>query len=99
MQDREKMIAEIASEVVARLRLHLPQPLPPAREVRSKQDGGQDGVFDTVDDAVNAAHAAQKKKRVAPEPDRGVHIRAARPYSQPVRGFFGQHRRMQIVQN
>ena len=71
MQDREKMIAEIASEVVARLRLHLPQPLPPAREVRSKQDGGQDGVFDTVDDAVNAAHAAQKKVAALSLGDRG----------------------------
>jgi len=51
------MIQEIAREVVARLREQLQQPIAPA----PKSSGGQDGVFATVDEAVNAAYEAQKK--------------------------------------
>jgi aldehyde dehydrogenase len=52
-----QLVAEIAREVVARLREQLAaQPIAAARP-----SGGQDGVFATVDEAVDAAYEAQKK--------------------------------------
>ncbi|MDR3755008.1 MAG: aldehyde dehydrogenase [Terracidiphilus sp.] len=59
MQVQEQVIAEIAREVVARLRVQMQQPqsstaLPTAAAPR-------DGVFATVDEAVNAAFEAQKQ--------------------------------------
>ena len=54
-----QLVAEIAREVVARLREQLAgQPIAAAT---AKLSGGQDGVFATVDAAVNAAYEAQKK--------------------------------------
>ena len=54
-----QLVAEIAREVVARLREQLAgQPIAAAT---AKLSGGQDGVFATVDEAVNAAYEAQKK--------------------------------------
>ncbi len=56
MQAQEQLIADIAREVVSRLRVQLQQPpIGAARAV------AHDGVFATVDDAVNAAYEAQKK--------------------------------------
>ncbi len=60
MQIQEQLIADIAKEVVARLRVQLQQPAPAANGHRYS-DAGQDGVFATVDEAVNAAYEAQKK--------------------------------------
>src|SRR5246127_4236003 len=60
MQIQEQLIADIAKEVVARLRAQLQQPAPVANGHRYS-DAGQDGVFATVDEAVNAAYEAQKK--------------------------------------
>jgi aldehyde dehydrogenase len=60
MQVQEQMIAEIAKEVVARLRIQmqLPQASPaPAGNSAALRDG----VFATVDEAVSAACEAQKK--------------------------------------
>ena len=68
MTNQEQMIAEIAKEVVARLRTQMQQPQsagPSANSHASSSTGssavGRDGVFSTVDEAVRAASAAQAK--------------------------------------
>ena len=58
-----QVIAEIAKEVVARLRMQM-QPAPAAAHARRRSAEPRlprDGVFATVDEAVNAAYEAQKK--------------------------------------
>ena len=59
MQIQEQVIAEIAKEVVARLRVQMQLPNKPATAAPSI--AARDGVFATVDEAVNAAYEAQKK--------------------------------------
>src|SRR5215472_4448984 len=59
MQVQEQLIADIAREVVARLRGQLQQP--PSAAASRTAPALQDGVFATVDEAVNAAYEAQKK--------------------------------------
>lgn len=57
MLTQEQLVQEIAREVVVRLRGEM-------RKVSSgpaRQGGGEHGVFETVDEAVNAAFAAQEK--------------------------------------
>ena len=68
MTNQEQVIAEIAREVVARLRAQMQQPQPatapasaPASARHASSADAHDGVFLTVDEAVNAASAAQKK--------------------------------------
>ena len=58
MQIQEQVIAEIAKEVVARLRVQMQQPLS-FPSPNSSGAGGHDGVFSTVDQAANAAFEAQ----------------------------------------
>ncbi len=60
MPIQEQMIAEIAREVVARLRVQMQAPVAIAAQV-PQAAVGRDGVFATVDEAVNAAFEAQKK--------------------------------------
>jgi aldehyde dehydrogenase len=70
MQIQEQVIAEIAKEVVARLRVQLQQPgafSAPA----TNGAAGHDGVFATVDEAVNAAFEAQKKVAAMSIEERG----------------------------
>jgi aldehyde dehydrogenase len=69
MQTQEQLIADIAREVVSRLRVQLQQPhvAPAARNGTA----GQDGVFDTVDEAVNAAYEAQKQVAAMSLEERG----------------------------
>jgi len=58
-----QVIAEIAREVVARLRTQM-QPAPVAAHAAApaqRAAAARDGVFATVDEAVNAAYEAQKK--------------------------------------
>ncbi len=71
MTNQEQVIAEIAREVVARLRAQMqqaqPVPLPasaPASARHASSADAHDGVFLTVDEAVNAAQVAQKKVEV-----------------------------------
>jgi aldehyde dehydrogenase len=59
MQIQEQMIAEIAKEVVARLRVQMQQPTASAAPSKSLT-AARDGVFATVDEAANAAFEAQK---------------------------------------
>jgi aldehyde dehydrogenase len=79
-----QVIAEIAKEVVARLRIQMqPAPAAPApttgvRGDRSSSQGwatraaaSRDGVFATVDEAVDAAYEAQKKVGAMSLGDRG----------------------------
>src|ERR1700758_5210987 len=61
MQIQEQLIADIAKEVVARLRVQLQQPAAAASAGSHPHGAGQDGVFATVDEAVNAAYEAQKQ--------------------------------------
>lgn len=70
MQIQEELIADIAREVVARLRVQLQQSATPAT---AKGNGAapQDGVFATVDEAVNAAWEAQKRVAAMSLEERG----------------------------
>ena len=70
MQIQEQLIADIAREVVARLRVQLQQPRP-GPQWASVLHAGQDGVFATVDEAVNAAYEAQKKVAAMSLEERG----------------------------
>ena len=56
-----QVIAEIAKEVVARLRAEMRPPQSSATPATSAAIAPRDGVFSTVDEAVNAAYEAQKK--------------------------------------
>ena len=60
MQIQEQLVAEIAREVVARLRVQL-QPQASSAAPAMNAVPSRDGVFATVDEAVNAAYEAQKK--------------------------------------
>ena len=62
-----QMIAEIAREVVARLRVQLQQPATPA----TSGAAARDGVFSTVDEAANAAFEAQRKVAAMSLEERG----------------------------
>jgi aldehyde dehydrogenase len=67
-----QVIAEIAREVVARLRVQIQ--LAPAAQAHApgpKAAAPRDGVFATVDEAVNAAFEAQKKVAAMSLADRG----------------------------
>jgi aldehyde dehydrogenase len=60
MQIQEQVIAEIAKEVVARLRIQMQPQIASAAPVADSA-ALHDGVFATVDEAVEAAYEAQKK--------------------------------------
>src|SRR5262249_8890465 len=66
MQGQEQLIADIAREVVARLRVQM-QPPAIARNGSAPQDGG----FATVDEAVNAACEAQQQVAAMSLAERG----------------------------
>ena len=62
-----QVIAEIASEVVARLRVQMQAPTISHTSVSTRRSVAlRDGIFATVDDAVNAAYEAQKKVAAMP---------------------------------
>jgi aldehyde dehydrogenase len=69
MQIQEQVIAEIAKEVVARLRVQMQLPDRPA--IVAPSIAARDGVFSTVDEAVNAAYEAQKKVAALSLDERG----------------------------
>jgi aldehyde dehydrogenase len=77
MQIQEQMIAEIAKEVVARLRVQMQQPVVSAPRGKSLT-AARDGVFSTVDEAANAAFEAQKKVDEMSLEDRGRMIEIVR---------------------
>ena len=64
-----QVIAEIAKEVVARLRMQM-QTAPVTQALAPRTTAARDGVFATVDEAVNAAWEAQKKVAAMPLEDR-----------------------------
>ena len=66
MQNREQIIAEIAEEVIARLRSHLA-----ANPQAVALSSGSDGVFPSVDEAVQAAAKAQQRVAQLSYEDRG----------------------------
>ena len=70
MQIQEQVIAEIAKEVVARLRVQMQQPAASAAQGRSAA-AARDGVFLTVDEAASAAYEAQKKVALMSLEERG----------------------------
>jgi len=65
------VIAEIAKEVVARLRVQLQQPGAFTAAAAAPEYTSRDGVFATVDEAANAAFEAQKKVAAMSLEDRG----------------------------
>jgi aldehyde dehydrogenase len=67
MQVQEQVIAEIAREVVARLRAQMQQPQSSAATATAPRDG----VFATVDEAANAANEAQKQVAAMSLEERG----------------------------
>ena len=70
MQIQEQVIAEIAKEVVARLRVQMHQPAASAAQGRSAA-AARDGVFLTVDEAASAAYEAQKRVALMSLEERG----------------------------
>ena len=68
MQIQEQVIAEIAKEVVARLRVQLQQPQAHAASAGAPS---RDGVFSTVDEAAEAAFEAQKQVAAMSLEERG----------------------------
>jgi aldehyde dehydrogenase len=94
MTNQEQVIAEIAREVVARLRAQMQQPqsasapafapvsaTASASPARASSADAHDGVFLTVDEAVNAAYEAQKKVREMSLEERGRMISIIRRIS------------------
>src|ERR1035437_5756167 len=71
MQIQDQVIAEIAKEVVARLRVQMQLPDKPAAAAPAPAVAARDGVFSTVDEAVNAAYEAQKKVAALSLDERG----------------------------
>jgi aldehyde dehydrogenase len=63
---QERLVADIAREVVARLRVQMQSPT-----IARSGAASQDGVFATVDEAVNAAYEAQKKVAAMSLAERG----------------------------
>jgi aldehyde dehydrogenase len=63
---QDQLVAEIAREVVARLRVQIEQ-----QAIARTPAAGQDGVFASVDEAVNAAFEAQKKVAAMSLAERG----------------------------
>jgi aldehyde dehydrogenase len=93
MTNQEQVIAEIAREVVARLRAQMQQPQTasapavtpvsapasaPAHKSAGNSAAAHDGVFLTVDEAVNAAAVAQKKVQEMSLEERGRMISIVR---------------------
>ena len=72
MQVQEQVIAEIAREVVARLRVQMQQPQSSAAVPTAAAP--RDGVFATVDEAANAAFEAQKQVAAMSLDERGKMI-------------------------
>jgi len=70
MQIQEQVIAEIAREVVARLRVQLQEPQS-SSAAAGNGAADRDGVFSTVDAAANAAYEAQKKVAAMSLEERG----------------------------
>lgn len=70
MPIQAQVIEEIAKEVVARLRAQM-QPPPLSAAPAVKDAASRDGVFPTVDEAVNAAFEAQKKVAAMSLEERG----------------------------
>ena len=71
MQIQEQVIAEIAKEVVARLRVQMQQPGAFRSATPAPPYASRDGVFATVDEAANAAFEAQSKVAAMSLEDRG----------------------------
>ncbi|MGO8757858.1 MAG: aldehyde dehydrogenase [Terracidiphilus sp.] len=69
-QVSQQVIAEIAREVVARLRMQI-EPAAAQQAAPARTAAARDGVFATVDEAVDAAYEAQKKVAAMSLADRG----------------------------
>jgi acyl-CoA reductase-like NAD-dependent aldehyde dehydrogenase len=76
----QQLVAEIAREVVARLRAQMqqPSPAPAAAAPVSAAGTARDGVFASVDEAVSAAYQAQKQVEAMSLDERGRMIEIIR---------------------
>jgi aldehyde dehydrogenase len=88
MFNREQMVAEIAKEVVSRLQAQMNGGSAPAAMVAPA--AGNDGVFETVDDAVKASIEAQKKIEALGLEDRGRIITIIRDICENRKQEFGK---------
>ena len=87
MFNREQMVAEIAKEVVARLQDHMNGATKPSAPAAA---AGNDGVFETVDEAVKAAAEAQTKVARLSLEDRGKIISIIRGLCESRKQEFGK---------
>jgi aldehyde dehydrogenase len=106
MVNREQLVAEIAKEVVSRLQSHMngatAQPAtqgaagnaPAAQAAKGNAStgtaAGEDGIFETVDEAVKAAAEAQKKVGELSLEDRGRMISIIRGICESRKHQFGK---------
>lgn len=90
MFNREQMVAEIAKEVVARLQAHMNGGSGAATAAAPAPAASQDGIFETVDDAVKAATESQKKIERLSLEDRGRAIALIRGICESRKQEFGK---------
>jgi aldehyde dehydrogenase len=92
MFNREQMVAEIAKEVVSRLQAHMnggtAQPAPGV--AAGNGTAGNDGIFETVDEAVKASAEAQKKVALLSLEDRGRIVSIIRNLCESRKQEFGK---------
>jgi len=88
MFNREQMVAEIAKEVVSRLQAQMNGGT--SASVQAAGPAGNDGIFETVDDAVKASIEAQKKVEALSLEDRGRIISIIRGLCESRKQEFGK---------
>jgi aldehyde dehydrogenase len=90
MFNREQMVAEIAKEVVSRLQAHMNGGGTQAAASAAPAAAGNDGVFETVDEAVKASAEAQKKVAGLSLEERGKIIAIIRDLCESRKQEFGK---------
>ena len=90
MFNREQMVAEIAKEVVSRLQAQMNGGATSTQPAPAVVATGNDGVFETVDEAVKAAGEAQKKVAALTFEDRGRMIAIIRGICESRKHQFGK---------
>ena len=88
MFNREQMVAEIAKEVVSRLQAHMNGGT--AQASSPAATAGNDGIFETVDEAVKASTEAQKKVAAFSLEDRGRMVSIIRNLCESRKQEFGK---------
>jgi aldehyde dehydrogenase len=90
MFNREQMVAEIAKEVVSRLQAHMNGGGTQSAGAPALSVSGNDGVFETVDEAVKASAEAQKKVAGLSLEERGKIVTIIRDLCESRKQEFGK---------